>query len=165
MDGWDIADALLGGSDIPTAKLRTIAKWGDHADALYVLLFEVISGRKALTDVRSAVRDTCPEELVEGWVNVISYSAIPTRRSLARLVKAIHEPGPLSGLIMRLSPLTLVGSHRRCFAEIAERAANKNPFLKAEIDDVLAALRTRVGPARLIAKRDRSGRRSKGHVR
>lgn len=165
MDGWNIVDALLRGTDVPTAKLRTIKRWGDHADALYVLLFEVISGRKVLIDVRSAVRDNCPEELVDGWVDIISYSACPTRPGLIRLVEAIHAPGPLSALVMRLSPLALVGSHRRAFADIVGRAAINNPFLKADVSDVLADLKTRVGPARLMARRDRFGRRSKRHVR
>lgn len=165
MDAWYVANALLRGSDIPSSKLRTIARNGDHADALYVLLFKEISGRSSVADVRRAVSETCPVELVDSWVRVIKYIRAPNRRSLASLVDAIHACDPTSGIIMRLSTLSIVGSHRRTFANVIECAAIDNPFLTAGLGDVLSDLRARVGPARLIAKRDRRRHRRKTYVR
>jgi hypothetical protein len=165
MDAWYVADALLRGSDIPSTKLRTIARNGDHADALYVLLFKEASGRSSVADVRKAVSETCPVELVESWVRVIMYIRAPNRRSLASLVDAIHACDPRSGIVMRLSRLTMVGSHRRTFANVIECAAIDNPFLAAGLGAVLSDLRSQVGPTRLIAKRDRRRHRRHTYVR
>ncbi len=155
VDGFDIADAMLAGWAIPSAKLRSVIRYGDSADALYVRLFETVGKFAEWHTLEAGLAPMRPRGLENGWLNIFRYANRPNAANLRRLMYAITVHDMNAGIVMRLSRIVLTGQHRRTFARYLEYSAADNPFLSEESGEVVADLKECPGPARLFVRRNR----------
>lgn len=165
MDGFDISAALLHGRTLPVAKLRTIDRHGDSADELYLILYETLSGSSRVRNLRRALLNTSPRYIAEAWLPIVAYAKHPSQSNLRKLMKAIRAPEQSSGIIMRLSTISIVGRHRRLFAATLKQTSSGNPFIQDDLSDVLSDLVDHTGPLHLVARRERQQRCSPLNVR